>query len=681
MNNPKISKPIIILTLLVIFHFMANYFWLAMDSLSLHRDTISHLDNQLDFLYSLRTIVGSENTFAVKLHSMQKMFINHSVHPYWSPFQYIFSSIIIYYANNIPLAVRLFPNMIFFAIIIFSVYYLSRAQPGNSSGLFAASVVSFYPAIFGMSRTYGLDFPLTGLVCLSIFLLLKSKYFTQRKICFLLGISAGFGILTKAQFILFLAGPFTYVFYKALKTKNYYILKPQLANIAIVFLVATCVSWWWLGKNFIILWEHFINRISGNMMMIPVVMKPDIFRSLTYYLASAIKGISLIIFIFVLFAFLRVILRVKKISDGFMVGLLWFIIPYAIFTCIPLKDDSYFYPALPAMALILSNGLNGYKVILRKIIYSVLLAFIFVDYFIASFYNPSYGKLWNKFASNIFMHSSLAHPPRQDNHKIVAYKFSAIIKKDKNAEPVKIGIIENSYFCGDVVKSLGYFLRQYLPEVELCLSSGGGWPFFINDDFLRNANNFDYIIAFNKKPEDKGPDFEGLTYFKSAGRTEELYREREVGRIIDNFSVYPVICKGLLTSRLIPAYLLAKDKNNSSIVCPDRPASGMLNKDVPHPKVNWLSGIVSSVNLKESQIGVNYREGDDIVQGLFYIGRGTTEYKNVNSDADININDKIIVDYFITAEGRRVARVIEIDNILDIPEFSLNKPSGSLRRK
>ncbi len=104
---------------------------------------------------------------------------------------------------------------IFLALLLFSVYKIGEKFLGAKTGLLSAFIVSAYPIVFNQMKIYMLDLPLTAMVCLSIYFLLKSDNFQNTKYSVLSGIAIGLGMLVKANCALFIIGPFIYFWIKA----------------------------------------------------------------------------------------------------------------------------------------------------------------------------------------------------------------------------------------------------------------------------------------------------------------------------------------------------------------------------------------------------------------------------------------------------------------------------------
>lgn len=109
---------------------------------------------------------------------------------------------------------------IFMGILIFSTYKIGVEISGKKTGVLAAFIISMYPVVFNQLKVYMLDIPLTAMVTLTIYFLFRCDSFRGIKYSVLLGISFGFGMLTKDSFFIFLLGPLSYVLIENILLKS-----------------------------------------------------------------------------------------------------------------------------------------------------------------------------------------------------------------------------------------------------------------------------------------------------------------------------------------------------------------------------------------------------------------------------------------------------------------------------
>lgn len=196
----KNRRNVCILALLIIFHVLSNAY-IVHNSAPLGGDASFYLDASLGMHWRLREGQFRE---ALKISSRHGPFFLYLTQPF-------------YFLFGRSLLSASLLNDVFFTVLIVSTFLLGRELVSNTAGLLSAFLVSFYPQVHGMSRVYMLDFALTAMVCLDLYLLVRTKGLTRRKASVLLGISFGLSALIKPVFIVFLVGPLIIVFFRGFR--------------------------------------------------------------------------------------------------------------------------------------------------------------------------------------------------------------------------------------------------------------------------------------------------------------------------------------------------------------------------------------------------------------------------------------------------------------------------------
>src|SRR6185436_15862494 len=98
-------------------------------------------------------------------------------------------------------------NLLALAILFFGTYGIGRHVSGPWTSAIAATLVSFYPYVLWLSRETIIDYWLIAMVTLAMWVLLKTKEFSDRHWSIAFGFAAGLGMLTKWTFPFFLILP------------------------------------------------------------------------------------------------------------------------------------------------------------------------------------------------------------------------------------------------------------------------------------------------------------------------------------------------------------------------------------------------------------------------------------------------------------------------------------------
>ena len=206
----KGHKHLTVLFLFLVFYYIANWVWLIHDSAIPTLDSYIHLISTLLF-HDLTAHQATLYEFAALRADWANPMDELAYYPpltYWLvlPFYYLFGV-----SEDIAVLV----NFIFLSILVLSIYGLGSQIYNKNVGLLSAFFVAMFPLIFGMTRQFYLDFPLTAMVTLAIYLLIRTENFTNNKYSYLFGLSLGLGMLTKWTFLIFITGPLLYVFYRS----------------------------------------------------------------------------------------------------------------------------------------------------------------------------------------------------------------------------------------------------------------------------------------------------------------------------------------------------------------------------------------------------------------------------------------------------------------------------------
>jgi len=237
----------IILSLFFVIIVFSNIVWLKIDTQPPHWDAARHFWTSLH--YKQIVFDGEREQSKYLLKELSKRYY------YYPPFFYL-TTLPIYFIAKSADAVTLSANIFYIFILIFSTYGIGKIIWNRKTGILASAFISVSPMILSFFREYQLDMPLTAMVALSFYLLLKSQQFSRLKYSILLGFSLAGGMLTKWTFPIFIIGPIIFiigaVIIQALKQKNkikYLLLR--IGNACICFLVLSILSfpWYWYNRH------------------------------------------------------------------------------------------------------------------------------------------------------------------------------------------------------------------------------------------------------------------------------------------------------------------------------------------------------------------------------------------------------------------------------------------------
>lgn len=370
-NIVKLVNKHFIILLAIFFSVIYAYFIIKSDlQIPLHTDEARHLVAGLKYYYLLTN--PSPEIFRELLKASKA----------YPPLLY-FSSAILASLFGVSRTIFVETNIIYFLIMIFSVYFIGKKIGNRKIGLLSAFILSVFPMIFGMSRSFMLEFSLTAMVSFSICCLLYAEGFTNKKYSLLFGLSLGLGMLTKWTFPIFLIGPFSCL----LLTMD----KKGIKNLLYALMLGLLVSSLWYLP-------YAINTSINERLVYELNSFWYSLDGFLFYLQSIFYQISPFFLIFLL---IILPLIIRKRFTGKSVIFSWVLLPYIILTAINTKWAHYIMPVLPAIALILAIGI--YKVPFKKLRYVLTFILVFVGIF-QLFYiaDNGYGKI-KKITERLFL--------------------------------------------------------------------------------------------------------------------------------------------------------------------------------------------------------------------------------------------------------------------------------------
>ena len=401
----KKKFPFIIVLLLLLFYGINNYIWLGLNKLPSTTDQASHLLSNLRYLEILSK--PSRDMFIRLL----------KVDTFYPPFFPLCAAIVnLIFGHSATISIM--TNMIFAAVLFFSVYYIGRKLVDEKLGLFAVFIVSMYPYIFGLSKMFLLEFALTSMVCFSFCCLLYTDNFNYRGYSALFGISLGIGMLTKPTFIFFLIGPLIIAIISIFwNYKLISIRRRAKLNLGIAFIISIIIGGSWYFPRLSDQWyQHICSKWSSFLGPLKIS------TSVIYYFKLLILDQIAPFFAFLFLAGLILLLKDRRRLRSLLVLLWWIIVPYAIFILINVRFMYYTVPNLPAIALISSGGILSIqnRYIKRCLIY-IIVIWALIQYTIISYTAPTSVKIRVSFPTSVkirdsFFSEKTSYEPSQPCH-------------------------------------------------------------------------------------------------------------------------------------------------------------------------------------------------------------------------------------------------------------------------
>ena len=400
-----------------------------------------------------------------------------------------------YFVFGTSAKVAIMSNMIFIFILVFSVYKIGELMFDRNVGLLASLLILLFPIILKHSVIYYLDLPLTAMVALGTFFILKSDYFQNTKFSVISGFCFGLGMLTKWTYLFFVLGPLCYlalrVFYPAtsqegtVKGPSYF--KKPLRNIAL-FMLASIATF---GPYYFPILPALIGeslRFSGG----PIAQGPDSLLSSAslYFYPVALWNDMITPVGLVLFVAGLVLLLFSENKQKTLL-LIWILIPYCIFTSlIQNKQPRYMMPWLIPISLVISFfiievgsikvldgrfGLKRYAISLFLILFSIL--FFREDLQLRRTITDSSKEEWKV----------------KEIVSAIEDDMNGMDRINRYDMPMYVGVIpDHHYINGQTIRY--YATLKMLPLNVIKLQNYEGTAF---EEFAQKFNRYDYILTKN----------------------------------------------------------------------------------------------------------------------------------------------------------------------------------------
>lgn len=464
---------------------------------------------------------------------------------YYPPF-YHFSTAIMYLFFGKTLTTAILTNTVFYGILILSAYGLGKKLFNKETGVFAAVLITLYPSIFSLQRIYMLEIPLAALVALTIYLLVLSDNFKNRKYAVAFGTTFALTILTKWTGLFYIMGPLIVTIYNtyaniSLQSRGSGLFKKSETICAQcgkpvekqrheyrgkIFCSNHCRSLWkkkgqakssrtghtvnilLAAAVFIFLsslWylphmnDMYYNVIVGQTSAGAMEGDPEIFTlsSILYYLISIVDFQVLAVF-FIVFL-LGVVYMAREENPNKIFLLSWILVPYIFFTLFRNKDPRTFLPVITLVAVVSAYYIATIKNNKHKTYTIVALIIIGTAqlYTMAAGINsladatklniPLLGNV------NVFPNSGTGGPPNRDD-----WKAEEVIKEilyDYKNNPRTQGRYAIIGVIPDHGLMNGYTLSYFAVRDNLPLNVINTAYLPSTSTFTENFFRFDYIIS------------------------------------------------------------------------------------------------------------------------------------------------------------------------------------------
>ena len=411
---------------------------------------------------------------------------------YYPPFVSLVTALV-YFIFGTSITVTVMTNIIFVLVLVISSYKLGELIFNRDAGLLTSIVILSFPIILRHSVIYYLDLPLTAMVSVSSYALIKSDSFRNARFSILSGVFFGLGMLTKWTYLFFMIGPICYLAFSGivweLKRDGGYdrvIYHKIFINILLFIVMSVAVFGpYYLPILHDLLKETF--RFSKGAIASGPKNLLSLASILFYPIALWQDMISPFGFILFLFGTIVLFYSKSKQKSFLFVSML---VPYVIFTfIIQNKNPRYVMPWLPTIALIVSFitlkantvKLFGKSIKIRKyVVFAVMI--IMAVTFLSE--NQTLRSSFSKASKEKWKINDLVNAIEND------IKKSKTTRSD-NLKPLYVGVIPSHRFIN------GQTIRYYfaLRRIQINVIKLTQYQNKSVEHFIDNFDKYNYIVT------------------------------------------------------------------------------------------------------------------------------------------------------------------------------------------
>lgn len=319
--------------------------WASLETRPPHWDKARHLTNSL-----------------VYLDSFGSMSFLHWLRAYYTypPLVYWVTDTFYAVLGNSAIWVAVLSQAVFLAVLAFSTYGIGKHLWSRRVGLLAAVFVVTSPMLVSQFKDYMLDAPLTAMVALALYLLLRADAFGERRSSVFFGAACGLGMLTKWNFALSLALPVLVAVIVAVRASLVSRSASRIVNILFACAAGFAIAGWWYVHNF----SAFVadttrgEAAAGSFERDPPIASLNSFLWYSWNLVTN----QLYLVPFLLFvAGIVVLFRRNAAARTNVYPVLLIAGTYLAYTLLRNKDDRYTVAMLPAVAVVATYWFDGLR--------------------------------------------------------------------------------------------------------------------------------------------------------------------------------------------------------------------------------------------------------------------------------------------------------------------------------
>src|SRR2546426_571335 len=382
---------------------------------------------------------------------------------------------ILYFALPVTTLTAQAAMLAFLAVGLLAVYGLGRYIADPATGVLAAFFLGTAPFVVFSLLNFQLDLPLTGMVALALYALVRAEAFSRPPWTVALGLIWGLGLLTKPTFPVYALAPVLWTVGQAARGEARW---RRFIWLGLAVVIAAVVAFPWYGPRLLGLPLQFMNRSFRNAALegeaptfssVALLYYPTTFPSQFGVLAAL--------------CFLGGLWAARRFREHPAVLWLAAVTPFLVLTLIRNKDLRYSLPALSAAAVVAALGARALPAIPRRLAVGICVVLGAFQVTMSAFMLPAPPPV-----PGLPLSLALSYPPSRADWQHA--RILDDIARASGGRPVTVSVVPN-YPTFSVSNFRYEAKRRGLPFTML--RPWGATPFGV-----------DFVIV---KSGDLGPDF------------------------------------------------------------------------------------------------------------------------------------------------------------------------------
>ena len=354
----------LILSALLLFHGLNNYYILSQSRYCLNYDSVDYLDHITQIAETLNSATLTLKSFFETCDSL----FDYTFKP-----PLFFLTAVPFLLFGINKDIIAMSNLLYFALLLFATYGIGTRLYNHRVGILSAFLVSMFPVVFTQSRVIMADLALTSMVALTLYLFILNK-FHNIWFSLLTGLVIGLGALTKQTYFIFLAPILLYPFLEGNIARN----NRAVRNFALSLIIGLLIA--------ITYYTHAPLPISYYQHSLQYRTHPDPF----FYIYALFNHQLFPVFSILFIASIALYIKKKKYFFPVVICAL-----AVLFSIPPSKQYRFMLPIFPWAAVMIAGSLSSLLKVRRIYVISLVL-FALVQYGVISYggflpkrYNPA----------------------------------------------------------------------------------------------------------------------------------------------------------------------------------------------------------------------------------------------------------------------------------------------------